>query len=193
LGTADLKKIPNQPYIIASRKNVSPTGIFVFDIKSKTRKSYTHESIGNVSFFKEGEFMITGYSQIMRTSAVTSISGDRIVGPSSIGELKGNDNRYPAWWIDYSSENQSIWAIFSYYTNSYYPPVAGTIYQFEDNDYTLVKTYKYDNLFQPDTQTTAFEVEARYVFGNSTGTELSVLRKGKDNNKWSIEFIQVNI
>lgn len=193
LGSADLKKIPNQPYIIASRTNVSPTGIFVFDIKSKTRKSYTHESIGNVSFFKGGELMVTGYSYIVRTSSVTAISGDRIYGPSSIGELKGSEYRYPAWWIDYSAANHSLWAIFSYHANSYYPPVAATIYQFEDNDYTLVKTYTYDNIYQPSAQTAAYEVEARYVFSNSSGTELSVLRKGRDNNNWSIEFIQVYI
>ncbi|MBW8332556.1 MAG: hypothetical protein K0M40_11085 [Prolixibacteraceae bacterium] len=191
LGSADLKKVPNQSYIIASRTTVSPTGIFVFDIKSKTRKSYAHESIGNVWFFNGDELMITGYSSIIRTSAVTSASGDQINGPSSIGELKISEYPNVSWWIDYCEANHSIWAIFSYYTHSYYPPVAATIYQFEDNDYKLVKTYKYDNLYQPDIQTAAYEVEARYVFSNSSGTELSVLRKGKDNNIWSVEFIPV--
>ena len=60
--------------------------------------------------------------------------------------------------------NHSIWAIFSYYTFSYYPPETATFYQFEDNDYTLVKKYTFDNMFQPDAVTTAYEVEARYVF-----------------------------
>ena len=46
-------------------------------------------------------------------------------------------------------------------------------------------------MYQPDAQTTAYEVEARYVFANSSGTELSALRKGKDNNSWSVEFIPV--
>jgi len=192
LGTADLKKIPNQPYIIASSKNVSPTGIYVFDIKSKTRKSYTHESIGNVTFFKGGELMVTGYSYIVRTSTITALSGSQITATSSIGELKYNsENRATSWWIDYSAASHSIWAIFSYYTHSYYPPVAATIYQFEDNDYTLVKKYTYDNMYQPDAQAAAYEVEARYVFANSSGTEVSVLRKGKDNNIWSVEFIPV--
>jgi hypothetical protein len=190
-GTADLKKVPNQPYIIASRKNVSPTGIFVFDIKTKTQKSYTHESIGNVWFLKGGEFLVTAYSSILRTSAVTGFTGNQITGPSAIGELKYSENKATSWSIDYSEAAHSIWAIFSYYTHTYYPPVAATIYQFEDNDYTLVKTYTYDNFYQPEANTTAYEVEARYVFANSTGTELSVLRKGKNNSVWSAEFIPV--
>ncbi|HZL10640.1 MAG TPA: hypothetical protein VFC65_11640 [Prolixibacteraceae bacterium] len=191
LGTADLKKIPNQPYIIASRKNISPTGIFVFDLDTKTQKSYSHESIGNVWFFKGNELMVTGYSYIVRTSSVTAVSGSQLNGPTSIGELKYSENRATSWWIDYSEANHSIWAIFSYYTQSYYPPVKATIYQFEDNDYTLLKTYTYDNMYQPDAQTAAYEVEARYVFANSSGTELSVLRKGTNNSIWSIEFIPV--
>ena len=144
LGTADLKKIPNQPYIIASRKNVSPTGIFVFDLNTKALRSYAHTSIGNPWFFKQGELMITGFSSIIRTSAVIAASGNQVNAPSSIGELKISEYANISWWIDYSAANHSIWAILSYYTNTYYPPVKGTIYQFEDNDYTLVKTYNYD-------------------------------------------------
>lgn len=191
LGAASLKKVPNQSYIIASREGVSPSGIFVFDIDTKTQKSYTHESLDNVWFFKGNELMVTAYSNVIRTSAITSATGSQINGPSSIGELKIGEYRNVSWWIDYCAVNHSIWAIFSYYTHSYYPPVAATIYQFEDNDYKLVKTYTYDNMFQPNAQTTAYEVEARYVFSNSSGTELSVLRKGKDKSIWSIEFIPV--
>lgn len=191
LGTADLKKIPNQSYIIASRKNVSPTGLFVFDLDTKSLKSYAHVSIGNVWFFKQAELMITGWSSIVRTSAVIAASGNQINGPSSIGELKISEYATASWWIDYCAANHSIWTLFSYYSQTYYPPVKGTIYQFEDNDYSLVKTYTYDYIYQPEAQTAAYEVEARYVFSNSSGTELSVLRKGANNSTWSVEFIPV--
>ncbi|HAH22972.1 MAG TPA: hypothetical protein DCL77_04285 [Prolixibacteraceae bacterium] len=191
LGTANLRKIPNQPYIIASRTNVSPTGIFVFDLDTKALKSYTHTSIGNPWFFKQGELMVTGYSSIIRTSVVVAASGNSIDSPSSIGELKIGQYTTVSWWIDYCAANHSIWAIFSYYPQTYYAPVKGTIYQFEDNDYSLVKTYAYDYMYQPVAQTAAYEVEARYVFSNSSGTELSVLRKRVDNTTWSVEFIPV--
>jgi hypothetical protein len=186
-GTGDLKKVPGQPYIIGSRKNVSPSGIFVFDIETKNMKSYVHQSIGNLWFFDNGELAVTGYSEIMRTSVIISGSDN----PPSIGELKTDTYAYKSWSVDFSPEQHSIWAIFSYYTHSYYPPENATIYQFEDNDYTLVKKYIYDNMFQPDAGATAYEVEAHYLFSNSSGTELSILRKGKDNNNWSIEFIPV--
>lgn len=191
LGTADLKKIPNQPYIIASRTNTSPTGIFVFNTDTKTLKSYTHSSIGNSWFIKQGELMISGISSIFRTSALTEVTGLSINNPSSIGVLKPGQNSSMTWWADYSEAKHSIWALFSYYTNSVYPPEKGTIYQFEDNDFTLVKSYAYDYMYQPEAQTSAYEVEARFLFSNSQGTELTVLRKGTGNTNWSLEFIPV--
>ena len=191
LGTADLKKIPNQSYIIASRKGVSPSGIFVFDLNTKAVKSYAHTEIGNVCFFKGTELMVTGFSEIVRTSVVAAASGIQLEGPSAIGELKIGQYRKVSWSTDYCEANHSIWSIFSDYSFTYSPPVKGTIYQFEDNDYTLVKTYTYDYMYQPEAQTAAYEVEARYVFSNSAGTELSVLRKGKNNSTWTVEFIPV--
>jgi hypothetical protein len=190
-GTADLKKIPGQPYLAGARKDISPTGLFVFDISTKTLKSYTHETMGNLWFFNEGKSAVTGYSYIVRTSSIISATGNFITPTPTIGELKENEFRYPSWWIDFSPLRHSIWAIKSFHANTYFQPQYATIYEFEDNDYTLVKTYYYDNYFQPDAQSAPYEVEARYVFANNEGTELSVLRKGKDNNVWSIEFIPV--
>jgi hypothetical protein len=139
----------------------------------------------------DGQLMLTGYSTIVRTAPVTEATGSQTSITSPIGELKVSEYRYRTWWADISESSHSIWTLFSYYEHSYYPPVASTIYQFEDNDYTLVKSYTYDNLYQPDPQAAAYEVEAHYVFANSSGTELSVLRKGKTNTNWSIEFIPV--
>lgn len=191
LGTASLKKIPGQPYLLASRKDLSPSGIFVFNLNTKALKSYSHESMNNAWFFSDNTLMVTGASAILRTSAVIATSGNQIYGPSAIGQLKTGDYAQIAWWIDYSAANNSLWALFSYYSFSLYPPVDGMIYQFEDNDYILVKTHAYDNLYQPDAQTTAYKVQAHYVFANNAGTELSVLRRGENNTTWSIEFLEV--
>lgn len=192
LGTAKLVKIPGQPYILASRVNISPTGNFVFDIETKSLKSYTHESLENYWFFNDAKQLVNGYSYIMRTSSIISASGyDNITPTPTIGELKQGESRYPAWWVDFSETTNSIWAIFSFHSNYYYEPVRETIYQFEGNDYALVRTYLYDGFYQPDSNTPAYEVEAHYVFANREGTELSVFRKGKNNNNWSVEFIPV--
>ena len=127
----------------------------------------------------------------MRTSAIMSATGNSITPTPTIGELKESEFRYPSWWIDFSPLRKSIWAIKSYHANTYFQPEYATIYEFEDNNYTLVKKYKYDNMFQPDAQTAAYEVEARYVFANKEETELTVLRKGRDNNNWSVEIIPI--
>lgn len=189
LGTARLKKVPHQPYIIASRTNVSPTGIYVFDLQTKTLKSYTHQSIGNFWFFNDGELIINGWSSILRSSELTAASGMQITDPSSHGLLKTDQGARITWWADVSETNHSIWALFSYYEIRYYPPVKGTIYQFNEMDYSLEKTYYYDYMYHPNAQTPAYEVEARYFFANSTATELTVLRKAQANNTWSIEFM----
>lgn len=191
LGTADLRKIPNQPYLIGSKKEISPTGIFVFDLETKALKSYAHQSIGNSRFIKQGELMVSGYSSIIRSSALIAATGNSINGPSAIGELKISQYANASWWIDHCEANHSIWALLSYYAHSYYPPENGKLYRFEDNDYTLVKTYSYDYMYQPDAQTAPYEVEARYVFSNSQGTELTLLRKGASNTVWSMEFMAV--
>lgn len=191
LGAAVLKKIPNQPYIYAYHKNLSPSGIFVYDLSRNEMKSYTNTSIGNVWFFKQGELMVTEYSSIIRTSEITVASGSQNSDPSSIGKLKLDPYANKSWWIDYSEGNHSIWAMFSYHTNAYYPPVKGRIYQFADNDYTLMNTYLYDDMYQPDIKAAAFEVEPRYFFVNSAGTELSLLRKTVNDNTWSVEFIAI--
>lgn len=194
LGPGDLKKIPHQPYIYAYRNHVSPTGIYVFDLNTLEMKSYTHTTIGGGWFFNQGDLMVTGYASILRTSAITSLSGSQNNDPVAIGKLKTDpSDQYPhgLWSVDFSEASHSIWAILSRYANIYDPTAKGIIHQFDDTNYTLVKTYRYDNFYQPDIQVPAYEVEARYLFSNSAGTELLILRKGVDNTTWSLEFIPV--
>ncbi|KOH44471.1 BACON domain-containing protein [Sunxiuqinia dokdonensis] len=185
-----LKKVPRQPYVIAARRHSSPSGITVFDLDTKLEKSYRHQSIGSYWFSADGQFMFESNGNVYRTNAVVAPSGWNVEYIAPIGQLQGSsawsyENTFP--WINHCDATHSIFGI----KNQDYQTVSSLIYQFEDNDYTQVKTYMYDNLYQPDAQTPAYEVEARYVFSNGSGTELSVLRKGKDNNNWSVEFISV--
>jgi hypothetical protein len=178
-----LKKVPKQPYVIAARRFTSPSGITVFDINTKLEKNYRHQSVGNYWFSSDGQYMFESGGNVYRTNAIVSASGRNPQDVTTIGKLKvpGTEYYYSLPWVDYSSVSKSIWALYG----------SSLIYQFEDNDYTLVKTYACDDIYQPNPQTAAYEVEARYVFANSSGTELSVLRKGTNNNIWSVEFIPV--
>lgn len=179
-----LKKVPAQPFVIAARRYSSPTGITVFDVDTKLEKSYRHQSIGNYWFTSEGQYMLESNGNVYRVNAIVDPTGRNPEYITAIGQMQVPNASYNLSfsWIDYSSVLENIWALSG-----------SMIYQFEDNDYTLINTYYYDNLYKPEGQTTAHEVQARYVFSNSSGTELSVLRKGKENNNWSVEFIQVEV
>lgn len=178
-----VKRVPNQPYVIAARRYSSPSGITVFDINTKLEKNYRHQSIGNYWFSSDGLYMFESNGNVYSTTAIAAPTGRNPENISTIGKLKTPDSPYyyNLPWIDYSSASKSVWALSG----------STLIYQFEDNDYTLVKTYTYDNLYQPDAQTEAYEVQAQYIFANGLGTELTVLRKGGNNNIWSVEFIPV--
>lgn len=182
-GGTYLKKVPKQPYVIAARKQSSPSGITVFDITTKLEKNYRHQELGNYWFSADGQYLFESNGNVYSTAAIAAPFGRNPGNISTIGKLKIPDNSYyyNLPWIDYSPATKSIWALSP----------SSLIYQFEDNDYTLVNTYASDDLYKPDTQTTAYEVKAHYVFANNAGTELSVLRKGKNNSYWSVEFIAV--
>jgi len=65
------------------------------------------------------------------------------------------------------------------------------ILQYKEQNYTEPITITYETTFNDSSQTAAYEVQAHYLFVNDAGTELSVLRKGIDNDNWSIEFIKM--
>ncbi|HEY3371179.1 MAG TPA: hypothetical protein VGK10_10045 [Prolixibacteraceae bacterium] len=180
----NMKKVPQQPYVVAARRYSSPSGITVFDVNTKLEKNYRHQSIGNFWFSSDGQYMFDSSGNVYSTNAMVSANGRNPENLAAISKLKipGTSyiNNIP--WMDFSSQAKSIWAI---------SPESALIYQFEDNDYTLVKTYAYDDMYQPSAQSAAYQVVARYVFSNGSGTELSVLRKGKDNTTWSLESIAV--
>ncbi|MEN6456301.1 MAG: hypothetical protein ABFD10_18765 [Prolixibacteraceae bacterium] len=180
-----IKKIPNQDYLIGSETELS-AGVYVYDLSNRSEKAEIFESFRD--FWVAGDYIVSASGSVYRVSEIISKDGYISAGLSPIGNLQYPGDTYNAIpWIDHCNATHSIFGL----AKQDYQTISSQIYQFEDNDYTLVKTYIYDNFYQPDAQTAAYEVEAHYVFANSAGTELSVLRKGKNNTNWSIEFIPV--
>lgn len=181
-----IKKVPGQDYIIGSETEVS-AGLYVYDIDSRIEKAELFESFDD--FWFAGSHIISSSGHVYRLSDVTSKNGYSSDGLSPIGRLNfpGNPFYYSVPWMEYCSASNSVFVL----NPESYQNGSTQIYQFEDNDYTLAHTYQYDNFYQPDAQTSAFEVQAYYLFSNGFGTELSVLRKGNNNNNWSIEFITI--
>jgi hypothetical protein len=181
-----IKKVPGQDYIIGSETEVS-AGLYVYDINSRSEKAELFESFDE--FWFAGNQIISSSGHVYRLSDVTSKNGYSSDGLSPIGRLDfpGDSYYYSFPWMEYCSASHSVF-VLNYES---YDTVSNQIYQFEDNDYTLTNIYQYDNLYQPDAQTSIFEVQAHYLFSNGSGTELAVLRKGINNNNWSFEFIAI--
>jgi len=180
-----IKKVPNQNYIIGAEKDLS-SGLYVYDITTRTRKASIFETIGKFWFI--GDHIVSMNSYVFRISDITSKNDWYSNGLSAIGQLKYSSNNYDYYgipFVDYCPASHSIFGL----KRNDWDNMSSQIYVFEDNDYTLLKTYNYEDYYRVDG--IDHQVQAHYVFANGDGTELSVLRKGKNNNIWSIEFIQI--
>jgi hypothetical protein len=176
-----LKRIPNQDYIIVSEINLS-SGVSVFDANTKELLNDIFVSFDYFWFTGDGNYLFDSYSNVYRTSNLPTQSEI-----SAIGQLEREEYYYYyPLWIEHSAATNSVWGVAQNST---------TIKQFEDTDYMLVKSYYYDDFYVTGSngKTVEKQVEARYLFVNSSGTELIVIKTATDDsNIWAIEFIAVN-
>jgi hypothetical protein len=186
-GSSIIKKVPNQAYLIATRNGTSPSGFFAYDIATKSKKSYAHMDLTNFWFSQNGDYIFAKNSNIYRTTSSTGSTDTFNASINAIGKINtGTENYYGLQYIYHS--NNYLWVLQN---DSYTSGSSTSIYQVEDNDYTLVKKYNFDLLYQPDAQTTPFNINANYVFANNEGTEIAVICKGVNNNSWVMQFIPV--
>jgi len=186
-GSSIIKKVPNQAYLIATRNSTSPSGFFAYNIATKSIKSYAHMDLSNFWFSENGEYIFASYLNIFRTTSSTGSTDTFNTTINSIGKINLGTGNYNVLQYLYHSNNY-LWVLQK---ESYSSDASTSIYQVEDNDYTLVKKIVYDFLYQPDAETTPFNLSANYVFANKEGTEIAVLCKGVSNNSWVIQFIPV--
>lgn len=186
-GNSIIKKVPGQSYLIATRKGLSPSGFFAYDIATKSKKSYAHMDLTNFWMSEDGQYVYAQNSNIYRTSSSTGSTNTFSADINSIGKINFSTNNYYGMKFIFHC-NHSLWVIQN---DSYSTSTSNYVYQFEDNDYTLVKQLACSSLYQPDEQTAAFTLQAYYIFANNEETEVSVLCKGTNNNTWIIQFIPV--
>jgi hypothetical protein len=182
-GGSIIKKIPGQDYIIATQQYSSPSGIIVFDARTRECVNYFHESIDNFWFSADGVYLFDSYNNIYKTSAFPSQTEI-----SPVARLKTEQN-VNAKWIDHNPATGNLWVLRNnaYYDNNY------KIWQVETNDYTVVKTLFYDEYYPTtiDGEYREYLVEAHYVFANSDDTEIIVIKNVMDSDHaWSMEFLR---
>lgn len=183
-----IKKVPGQGYIIATRNSTSPSGFLAYDIATKSKKSYAHMDLTNFWFSENGDYIFSRNLNVYRTTSSTGSTDTFNTDINAIAKINtGTDNYYGLQHIYHCNNN--LWVIQN---KSYSTDESNTIYQLEDNDYTLVKKIVYDLIYQPDAQTSSYNVSANYVFANKEGTEIAVLCKGLSNDSWVIQSITVN-
>ena len=172
-GKLGVKKIPHQDYIVASRLSNSPSSILVFSTREPNLVHAFGDDIGSFWFSSDGNYLFSSKNQIYETSSLTSSDSPSLVGnfspaPSSI------------YWIDHHADSQSVWVLAA----SSEDDSQREVRQYNDRDYTLVNTYRYGEYYEES------PARAQYVFVNSTGNELFII-KNNDLNAWSVEYIPV--
>ena len=174
-GATNIGKVPGKPYIIAARRETSPTGIFVYDINTQSQKNYIHQSIGRFWFSSDGTYLFESYEGGVYKTADLEIYSD-FGNLAPVSRLKIVSNQYYYYnidWIDFDTKN--LWVLYN-----------SIIYQLEAKDYYVVKTYYYDDIYD------GRPIQAHYVFANKSGTELVVIRNATNGEPmWSLEFIQI--
>jgi hypothetical protein len=190
-GGTILKKIPNKNYLIASRLQISPSGIIMFDITKKEFKNYIHETIGKFWYSADGDYLFDEWSAVYKTSAL--LSNTDIISAPVVNRLNFNSSSYnQIAWVDMNISTKNLWVLPA--DNNYYNsnPV---IYQFNTEDFSLIKSYYYDEYYhttisgKPDN----YQVAGHYLFSNHAGTEIIVVKNISEyygiHNNWSIEHI----
>lgn len=187
-GKTRIKKVPNQPFVVASRQSTSPSGFITMNITQKKLQSYAHKDLGDFWFSEDGAFTYARGGDIYRTNTATASTETFSAVINSIARFRDTNGKYYyPLWVDHLESKNKLFIIHNDYDSN-------LICEFDDNDYMFRKSYTFDKMYQPTTGASVFEVQARYVFANSTGTELAVLRKAKveDNSNWSLEFLKLD-
>ena len=169
-----IKKIPNQDYIIATYINTT----IVFCTKTREYVRRIFHFFNNFWLSSDGKYFFSILSaNIFKTSSF--IVSDQIL---PIAELSPNPSAI--LWSDFGPASHDIWVLSP--SSEYVDFSRREIQQYEDIDYTRVKTYYYDEYYKGN------RVEAHYFFVNSSGNEIIVIKNIVSNNNlndWSIEHI----
>ena len=169
-----LKKIPHQDYIIASSYK---TDVFSTQTRDYVREYYY--LMDNFWFSSDGNYIFTANNLIYKTSTILT-SSDYVPPIGSFSPYLDQ-----IYWIDHNAATHSIWILSTSYDDySYYDGPQQEIRQYEDNDYTFVKKYNFDELYNGS------PAQAQYVFTNDAGNEVLVI-KNNSWNAWAIEYVPI--
>lgn len=190
---ANLFKIRNKPYFLATRETVLPNGIILYDISTGVPRvaKYWHKEEGNLFWFSDDQtYMYTQFGNIFKTPTI-----DSSTEISNLGTFKPSDsNEYSYYrynWLDYNKATNSVWAAY----NKNNPTVErNIILKFDATTYsrnsTIILT---DYPYTVNNKTTYYPTNASYIFANKNGNKIVLVKNIEDPNinAWHLEVIDV--
>jgi hypothetical protein len=173
-GGTIIKKIPNHDYIIATYS----FSTFVYDSQKREYVKDVNESLTDPFWFTEqGDYLFESEGDVYRTSLLIT---DTEISPVAQLKLDG----YKIGSLDHNPATNSLWTLYEY---------GNTIWQLETNDYTLVQPLSYYEYYPTVINGfyAEYPVEGRYIFSNSAGDEIFVIKNVWDSNVWLMEYISL--
>ena len=187
-------KTPGVPKILATSTSHSPSGVYLFDISQpvpdeQSVVQFWHEnySAGRPFWVSgNGDLVYTGDGSVLRNPA-KRVTGDDLM---PIDRLPYNNIR----WIDLSDVNNSLWGATRPDTDD------SKIFRLNRSGYSQISS------MQPSDHVTTignvknfYPTSAHYVFSNSTGTILFIVKNVNNRpfwshdyvNAWSIEYLEI--
>ncbi len=180
-----IKKLNNQT-IIAGDNNT----LMIVDINQKKieRTFYHVSSFDQFWFSADKTFLFSHSASVFRTPTLETMAE-----PSAIGKLQTTGYYYNNLiWLDHCPATNSLWVLES---ADVWNEASSNLIRYEATDYTQVKSYFYDDYYTAvDGVTSVYATSAYYVFANSGGTEIYVIKNIANQyktNAWSMERITV--
>jgi hypothetical protein len=93
-GKTRIKKVPNQPFVVASRQSTSPSGFITMNIIQKKLQSYAHKDLGDFWFSEDGAFTYARGGDIYRTNTATASTETFSAVINSIARFRDTNGKY---------------------------------------------------------------------------------------------------
>ena len=177
-------KTPGEAKILLTRSSVSPAGVLLFDISEpipneQTKTQYWHEDYGLRRPFwlsGNGDLLYTGDGSVLRNPAKRATGSDLM----PIDKLPYSNIR----WIDLCEVNNSIWGATRADESD------SKVFRLNSSGYSQISSMEpSDHVATIDNVKKFYPTSAHYVFSNSTGTILFIVKNVNNRSFWSYDYI----
>ncbi|HKJ42607.1 MAG TPA: hypothetical protein VKA27_10975 [Sunxiuqinia sp.] len=192
-----IKKLKGKPVLAATRTELSPNGLLLFDISKGMPNDtidYWHASFEHLWPFSGGKLFLGGFNGEVYFMPDYEASTEIKLQLNTYGQLS-YVRPYPIDMDDCDTIHSLFVAEGNSYFDDTYQQKAGYIEQFDATSLALQHTYRPSPrvIDQNGTSVEAYQ-QVRFVFTNNAGTKLYAVRRIAPDfniNQWSVEQIDI--